>query len=433
MTAFRCGRLYSGGRFIDDARLVVAGGEVAEVSPWQRNHRADVDLGRLAVIPAPVNAHLHSFQSLLRGAADDLPMLEWRDVLYRYTTQLSPDDVELLATFAYSEAALRGTGTVCDFFYIHHGGNEFVLRLAAAAERVGLRLVIARSMIDSAEVPEAYRETPEQAIANFRELHRALEGSERVSVIPAPHSPHRASAEMIQAGAALAAEFECPWHIHLAEAAYEGNFTQKQSGQSPLRWLASLGVLDQRCCLVHGVWLEEEEILMVAESGTKLIHCPGSNMFLGDGIAPLDRYIEAGVTIGLGTDSGAANNHLSMFLEMRQAALLRRVASREQSALGAQQVFRMGTANGASIAGPNVGSLEVGAKADFVAVDPAALSLLPPGRLLNKLVFSLEQEAIREVYVGGTAIVSNGGLTSSGAGALPDQLADLARRLQLSA
>jgi 5-methylthioadenosine/S-adenosylhomocysteine deaminase len=156
-------------------------------------------------------------------------------------------------------------------------------------------------------------------------------------------------------------------------------------------------------------------------------------MFLGDGIAPLDRYIEAGVTIGLGTDSGAANNHLSMFLEMRQAALLRRVASREQSALGAQQVFRMGTANGASIAGPNVGSLEVGAKADFVAVDPAALSLLPPGRLLNKLVFSLEQEAIREVYVGGTAIVSNGGLTSSGAGALPDQLADLARRLQLSA
>ncbi|HET9201121.1 MAG TPA: amidohydrolase family protein [Dehalococcoidia bacterium] len=431
MTVFRCGQLYQARGIIADARLVVEDGEIREVGAWQSEDRADVDLSALAVIPAPVNGHLHSFQSLLRGIADDLPFSGWREALYRYTTRLTPDDVELLALFAYSEAAFRGTGTVCDFFYIHHGGNEFALRLAAAAERAGIRLVIARSMINSDRAPEAYREAPDQSAGNFRELRAALEGKPLVSAIPAPHSPHGASAEMVRAGAELAAEFDCPWHIHLAEAEYETTFTRERYGTTPLRWLSSLGVLDARCCLVHGVWLDREEVDIVAGSGAKLIHCSGSNMFLGDGIAPLDKYLDASVAVALGTDSGSANNHLSMFLEMRQASLLRRVASREQSALDAPAVFQMATANGAAITGLKVGSLERGFKADFVAVDTKALSFQPPGLLVNKLVFSLEQEAIREVYVAGSQVVSKGNLTWAGAEELPVRLEHLAKRLDL--
>jgi 5-methylthioadenosine/S-adenosylhomocysteine deaminase len=133
MTIFRCGQLYSAGRILRDVRLDVRDGTVSEITEWRDSDQPDVDLGPLAVVPAPVNAHLHSFQSILRGVADDLPLLAWRDALYRYTSEMTADDVELLALFAYSEAALRGTGTVCDFFYLHHGGNEFALTLADAA------------------------------------------------------------------------------------------------------------------------------------------------------------------------------------------------------------------------------------------------------------------------------------------------------------
>jgi 5-methylthioadenosine/S-adenosylhomocysteine deaminase len=431
MTIFRCGQLYSAGRILRDVRLDVRDGTVSEITEWRDSDQPDVDLGPLAVVPAPVNAHLHSFQSILRGVADDLPLLAWRDALYRYTSEMTADDVELLALFAYSEAALRGTGTVCDFFYLHHGGNEFALTLADAAERVGIRLVIARSMIDSGEAPEAYREPTDVAARNFRELHDALQGRKLVSVLPAPHSPHRASGEMVRAGAALATEFNSPWHIHLAEAQYETEFTLQRYGMTPLRWLDSLGVLNENCCLVHGVWVDDEEIGMIAGSRAKLIHCPGSNMFLGDGSAPLEKYLSGDVSVALGTDSGSANNHLSLFLEMRQAALLRRMTAREQSALGAESVLRMGTVNGAAVTGLKVGVLEPGHSADFVALDPDALSMLPPGNLVSKLVFSLEQDAIREVYVDGRAIVSDGRLTWQDAGELPARIAQLAARLGL--
>ncbi|MEX2237798.1 MAG: amidohydrolase family protein [Dehalococcoidia bacterium] len=432
MTVFRCGRLLLDGEFVDDGLLETAGDSISRAEPWPKGGPQEfIDLQALAVIPAPVNGHLHSFQHLLRGVADDLPFGGWRDALYRYTTQLTADDIELLALFAYSEAALRGTGTVCDFFYIHHGSNEYDLRLARAAGDVGIRLVIARSMIDSEEAPEAYRESPSAARANFRELRAELKGNPLVIAIPAPHSPHRASEVMFIAAAALAADFDCPWHTHLAEAKSETTTTRGRYGLTPLNWLNSLGVFGRRCCLVHGVWLAPDEVKLVAGAGAKLIHCPGSNQFLGDGIAPLGDYLARGVDVALGTDSGSANNHISMFLEMRQAALLRRVATTDQSAFSAAVAFKMATCGGAAITGLPVGELKPGMKADFVALNPNALSLLPNTSLLNNIVFSLEQEAIREVYVGGKAVVTGGRLAWRGAAELPERIRELALRLGL--
>lgn len=431
MTRYRCGRCWIDGRFEKNVLIETDGGVIARVVFDADPGDDEIDLGRLAIIPAPVNGHLHSFQSLLRGVGDDLAFSGWRDILYRYTSELTPDDVELLALFAYSEAALRGTGTVVDFFYLHHGGNEYALRLARAAQTVGLRLVIARSMIDAEDAPAAYRETTRQAVDNFRELRGALAGNRLVTAIPAPHSPHRASAEMVVAGAQVAAEYDCPWHIHLAEARSENEMTTGRYGLTPLRWLDSLGALDGRCCLVHGVWLDEEEIALVAENGVALVHCPSSNMFLGDGVAPLDHYLRHGVPIALGSDSGSANNRISVFAEMRQTALLRRVVQGDQSALDARTVFAMGTASGRRITGLALGSLEAGATADFVGLDPQALSLQPVNNLLNNVVFSLEQEAIREVYVADRNIVHEGQLKWAGAGELPARLRELTRRLGL--
>jgi 5-methylthioadenosine/S-adenosylhomocysteine deaminase len=236
---------------------------------------------------------------------------------------------------------------------------------------------------------------------------------------------------MVRAGADLAEEFACPWHIHLAEATSETEYTQERYGLTPLRWLDSLGVLGPRSCLVHGVWLDEEEIEIVAEARARLIHCPSSNMFLGDGIAPIGRYLEKGIQVALGTDSGSASNRMSVFADMRQAVLLQRAAQLSQTALSLGDAFVMGTARGPGITGLPVGSLEPGKKADYVALDADAFSLLPPTDLLSNIVFAMEQEAILEVYVGGRAVVSNGKPTWAGAADLPARVNELVRRLDL--
>ena len=431
MTTYRCGKLFADDRLVDNALLTVQDGRISAISE-ENQIEADFDLSQHLVLPAPVNGHLHSFQSLLRGLADDRPFSEWRDVLYRYTPLLTPDDVQLVAEFAYSESLLRGSGTVVDFFYLHHGGNDHGIGLRRASERVGSRLVIARSMIDSDEAPEPFRESVDQSVGNFRELHNELAGSGLVTAIPAPHSPHRASGDMVRAAARLAEQFETPWHIHLAEASSEVELTQRLYHATPLRWLESLGVLSPRASLVHGVWLDDEEIATIARTGTSLIHCAGSNQFLGDGIAPIRSYLDAGANVALGTDSGSANNHLNMFLEMRQAALLARVHATDQSALTAAQAFKMATAAGARITGLDVGRLAPGALADFVALDLDALSLQPSHNVLNNVVFSMESEAVQHVFVHGRQMVRDGKLTWPGAAELPERLAELSQRLGLA-
>ena len=396
--------------------LVAREGRVAAVGPAAdllaaHPGAAREELPGMLLLAGTVNAHSHSFQSLLRGLGDDRPFLqEWRQHLYRLMPTLDAEGVYVGALFAFGEMLLRGVTTVCDFFYLHHGTNERSLAVARAARDLGIRLVLARTMMDVGASPPAFRETPEQAEANGRELAARLQGDPLVSVIPAPHSPHGASGEMIRAGARLAAEWGTPWHIHVAEAPYEGAATREQYGHPPLAWIESLGALDPRIRIVHGVWLEDAEIASLGRAGGGLVHCAGSNLFLGDGIAPLLTYLREGVTVALGCDSGSANNRLSIFADMRLAATLQKGLAGSSDALTAEQVFLMGTANGARAVGQPVGALEVGAHADFVLLDLADLSLLPAHRLLRNIVYALEATAIRHVYVGGQPVVRDGRL-----------------------
>jgi 5-methylthioadenosine/S-adenosylhomocysteine deaminase len=320
---------------------------------------------------------------------------------------LDAEGVYAGALLAFGEMLLRGVTTVCDFFYLHHGSNERDLAVVRAAHDVGIRLVLARTMMDWEVAPPAFRETPEQAVANGRSLAARLQGDRLASVIPAPHSPHGASAEMVRAGARLAAEWDTPWHIHVAEAPYEGAATRERYGLGPLAWIDSLGGLGERIRIVHGVWLEPDEIEALGRARGGLIHCAGSNLFLGDGIAPIPRYLAARVPVALGCDSGSANNRLSVFGEMRLAATLQKGVAGSSDALTAEQVYAMGTAHGAHASGQPVGSLEPGCYADLVALDLADLSLQPRHHLLRNMVYSMESTAVRHVYVGGEPSVRN--------------------------
>jgi len=290
---------------------------------------------------------------------------------------------------------------------------------------LGIRLVLARSMMDWDVAPAAYRETPEQAVANGRALASRFQGHSLVRVIPAPHSPHGASGEMIQAGARLAAELDTPWHIHVAEAPYEGEQIRRRYGCGPLEWIEQLGALDERIRIVHGVWLEEQEIAALGRAGGGLIHCPGSNLFLGDGIAPLRVYLQHGVTVTLGGASGSGPKRVSTVHEMRLAATLQKGLAGSGDALGAAEVLHMATANGEHVTGLPLGRIAPGMLADFCLIRLDDLSMQPRHRIAHNLVYSSRHGAVTDVYVHGEPVVREGHLVRVAEAAIVER----ARRL----
>ncbi|TMQ02452.1 MAG: hypothetical protein E6J91_51860 [Deltaproteobacteria bacterium] len=264
-----------------------------------------------AMVPGTVNTHNHSFQSLLRGIGDDLPFLTWRDqALYRYSPRLDADGMATAALFAFGEMLLHGVTTVCDFYYLNRGANDHASAPIEAARRLGIRIVLARCFYDWSGAPEAYRETVPQAVAHFEALERRYHDREQflVSVQPAPHSQHGASPAMIEAGAGCARDAGVPWHIHLAEEQYQVDQSLERFGARPLHAIAALPVDLSQMIAVHGCWFDAGERAVLAERGGALAYCPGSNMFLGDGVTDLVDLVARGVRVGLGTDGGCSNN-----------------------------------------------------------------------------------------------------------------------------
>jgi 5-methylthioadenosine/S-adenosylhomocysteine deaminase len=237
-------------------------------------------------------------------------------------------------------------------------------------------------------------------------------GDPTVSVQPAPHSLHGASPEMIRAAAALAEAAGVPFHIHVAEYRAEREQVLARHGLTPVRFLDRLGVLGPRLIGVHCVWLDDEEVGLLAERGARVAYCPSSNMFLGDGVTPLREMRRRGVAVALGTDGGCTNNRLSIFEEMRMAALLQKVTHLDGSAFTAEEAFRLGTVEGGTVLGLAVGEIAPGRLADLVALDLGHPSLHPPGALMKNVVYALSPQAISDVWVHGRRVVQDGRLTT---------------------
>ncbi len=372
----------------------------AEVVRWDRR----------AMIPGTVNAHNHSFQSLLRGIGDDLPFLEWRDrALYRYSPRLRADDMATAALFAFGEMLLHGVTTVCDFYYLNAQGNEHASATIEAARRLGMRMVMARCFYDWDGAPAVYRETVSQAVANYQALVRRYQDRERflVTIQPAPHSQHGATPAMIEAGAGCARDAAVPWHIHLAEESYQVDESLRRFGKRPLFAVAELPVDLANMVVVHACWFDEAERALLAERGGSLAYCPGSNMFLGDGITDVVDLVARGVRIGLGTDGGCSNNRVSVLDEMRMAALLQKVHRLSGQAMSAQTAFGLGTAGGGEVLRLPIGRIAPGYRCDLVALDLDDPSLWPAQALEKNVVYALSSRAITDVMVDGQSAVKN--------------------------
>jgi 5-methylthioadenosine/S-adenosylhomocysteine deaminase len=397
--------VYADGRFRPGLAVEVADGRIAAIAP-AADPAGGVRLPGKALLPGTVNAHCHTFQSLLRGLGDDLDFMAWRDrVLYPYSTRLDREGIYLGAAFAFTEMLLHGATTCVDFFYLQDEGNDNAEAVIQAARDVGIRLVLARAMYDWEGAPARYREKPAEAARRTADLIAKYAKDPLVRVQPAPHSPHGASPAMIRAGFEVAQSAGTPFHIHVAEGQYEGERTLKEHGATPIRYLDKLGVLGKRMIGVHCVWLDDDEVRLMGERGAGLAYCPSSNMILGDGITRITELQSAGVRIGLGTDGGCTNNRLSVFEEMRMAALLQKVRHLDGTRLPAEDAFAMGTRGGAALLGIDAGDIAPGRVADLVAVDLAHPSLHPPTNLLKSVVYAMSPQAITDVWVHGRQVV----------------------------
>lgn len=412
-TAIRAELIWTGQRFERDRYLLLDGAWIEGISDDAGEAPVE-EWGRVALLPGTVNAHGHAFQNLFKGFADDRPFASWRDdVLYPFSEELSAEDIYTGALFAFGEALVAGATTTVDFFYLHDEGNANAEQVIRAAHDIGIRLVLARTFYDldaPTKAPKRYRESTDDSVARTMALAEATWNDPHVSVQPAPHSLHAATPDTIAAALDCARRLGVPCHLHLAEASYEVDQVRDRYGTTPVRLLEREGLLDERLVTIHTVWVDDEELDMLAASRTAVVHCPGANAYLGDGMARLPEMLERGIRVALGPDGGCANNRQSVFDEMRFANLLAKARLADGSAVGAPTALRLGTESGGDVLGLPVGSFTQGHHADVVALDLDDLSLQPPNDLERHVVNSMQATAIERVMVGGEVIVEQGKL-----------------------
>ena len=399
----RCARALVDGREQRDFAFIVEAGNIVEIGATNALHAREVydatlEFGpEVIVCPGLINGHSHAYQILLRGWADDLSFDRWRkDALYKVVPSLTPDDVYWTFVAAFSEMLAAGITTVVEFFYLNGRGNDHAEAAIRAAHDTGIRLVLARTWMDAASAPEAFRETIDQAATRTRELidaHPALE------ICVAPHSLHAASPEMIRAASEFAERHDVLLHIHVAEAAYEGKQCQALYGATPVQLLDRWQVLNERVVAIHAIFLSEEEKRLLVDRGTRVVHNPTTNQYLGDGICDVAGLQRLGVPIALGTD---ADVKPSLIDEMRAAALLQKIARRDGSALDAAAVFDFATRQGASALRLNAGSLAPGKLADYIVIDGSRIDPWSP--VLNAIVYRGESAWIKQAYVHGKRV-----------------------------
>lgn len=399
----RCARAIVSGEerrdyaFVVRDGTIVAAGDFREVRDGARDLGARAFPGDRLVVPGFVNGHSHAYQILLRGWADDLPFERWRsDALYRVVPQLTPDDVYWTFAAAFAEMLAAGITTVAEFFYLNGAGNEHAESVVRAARDVGIRLVLARTWMDADYAPSVFRESADVAAARTRELMQRYPDAH---VCVAPHSLHAASPEMMRAAADFAREFGCMLHVHVAEAAYEGEVTRARFGKSPIRLLDDLGALGESTVAIHAIYLDDDDRAAIARTGARVIHNPMTNQYLGDGICDVTALQRLGVTMGLGTD---ADFKPSIVDEMRATALLQKILHLDGSALGAASAYAMGTAQGARALGLDTGDLVQGLPADYVVLDGSRIDPWSPP--LNALIYRGEDAWVQATFVGGRRV-----------------------------
>jgi len=395
------------GIVFDEHAVAVRAGRIVAVLP-QAEARArfaavrTVELPRHLLIPGLVNLHTHAAMSLLRGIADDLPLMRWlQEAIWPAESRHVDATFVRDGTRLAAAEMIRGGITTCNDMYFHPEAA------AEAFAEVGMRAVVGAVML---EFPTPYASDAADYLRKGLAARDRWQGHPLIGFSIAPHAPYTvADASFIHARA-IADELGLPIHIHVHETAHEVADALAAHGCRPLARLARLGLLGRNFIGVHAVHLDEADIELLARHGCSVAHCPSSNMKLASGIAPVPRLLAAGVPVGLGSDGAASNNRLDLIQEMRHAALLAKVGSLDATVVPAHTALRMATLDGARALGMDdrIGSIETGKFADLCAIDLAPIACQPCFDPVSHLVYVCGRENVSHVWIGGETRVDKG-------------------------
>jgi 5-methylthioadenosine/S-adenosylhomocysteine deaminase len=395
---------------VDRPEITISDGRIVSVDsregdePSGRPGSEDEDIWELdvpdaVVVPGFVNAHTHAAMTLLRGYADDMPLRKWlEERIWPAERYVGPEDVHIGTLLACAEMAAAGVTTYVDMYLQMEGAAE-------AVERAGIRSVLTPGIFAALGPVE---ETLERAADLVSRWDGKAGG--RIRAMLGPHAVYTSPPDFLREVAAAARDLGVGTHIHLSETRQEVADARAQWGRSPVAIAAEAGILDAGCLAAHCVWVDDDDIRLLAESGTGVSHNPRSNMKLASGTAPVGDLLRAGVAVGLGTDGAASTNQLTMLEEMRAASLLQKVVREDPTELSAATALEMATIGGARAIGldDEIGSLTPGKQADIVVIKLDRAGVRPLHDPVSTVVYSAQDQDVAWVFCGGEAVARDG-------------------------
>lgn len=395
-----------------------------------------LDATNMAVMPGMVNAHTHLFQTFIRGLADDKPLMPWlRTIIWPVGAHMGVEEARLSALLGYIENIRSGATAILDNQYLHNT-EETDEAYFKAAEEVGVRLLMARGWADVNYHP-AFIESVEEVIERVGALVSRWNDhpSGRIGVEFGPLAATVCSEEALKQTYASAREWGVGMHMHIAETKGDQEQTVRERGKRQVEWLADIGCLGPDVQFVHTVWLSDLEIDLIAEHDVKIVHCPVSNMYLASGAARVPEMRERGICVALATDGPGSNNNQDMLETLKTTALLHKLSTLEAMVLLPEDVIWMACREGAKAFGKpdEIGSLEVGKKADVVLVDLSTPFAEPVHRVPSALVYNLNASAVDTVIIDGQVVMREKQVTVLDEEALLEACRQAARSLMARA
>jgi 5-methylthioadenosine/S-adenosylhomocysteine deaminase len=359
------------------------------------------------LLPGFIQTHIHLCQTLFRGYADDLALLDWlKTRIWPMEAAHNPASLAAAAQQAAAELLRSGTTSVLTMETVHDTDAVF-----EALEPMGLRAVVGKCMMDSddavpARLLEETTKSIDESVAIAKRWHGRANGRLRAAF--APRFAVSCSRDLLEAVAKLAVEHQLVIHTHASENRDEVALIKSRTGRKNIDYLADTGLTSPYLCLAHCVWVDDDEQSLMAERGVKVLHCPGSNLKLGSGLAPVVEMRAKGISVSLGADGAACNNHLDMFEEMRLAAVLQSVRHRP-GALTARDAVTMATREGAKAIGldAEIGSIEVGKRADLILIDRHQPHLALTTDPYSAIVYAARGHDVRTTIVDGRILIDD--------------------------
>jgi 5-methylthioadenosine/S-adenosylhomocysteine deaminase len=410
--------------------VVIQAGKIIDICSLSELSQYDaietITLNEHVLIPGLINLHTHAAMSLMRGLADDLPLMPWLQQHIWPAEQkfVSPTFVYEGTLLAAAEMLSGGVTTFNDMYFYPESAAEAAIKIGM---RANLGLVVM-------EFPTNYANDTESYIQKGLEARDHLRDATQISFSFAPHAPYTVADTTFERIVTLAEQVDIGVHTHMHETQQEIVASEHAHGLRPLSRLANLGMLSPTLTLAHCVHLNDAEVKVLAEHGCSVAHCPSSNLKLASGIAPITEYVKQGINVGLGTDGAASNNRIDMFAEMRLAALLAKGQSYDATAISAYQALEMATINGARALGldDKTGSIETGKVADLCAIKLSDIEMQPCFDPVSHLVYVAGREHVSHVWVQGDLKFHrpNGG-SGMYSGVEPQELKDIVSRWQI--